>query len=190
MAHICPAGQGSGIAWQSPAAVQVWRVRVLPLQVVSRQLAPARSRRQPPMPSQPLLQASSRQVPVGSVPRAGTGTQVPCDPSTLQARQVPLQAVAQQRPCAQMPGAAQSLSRLHRAPTGRLPQEPSMQVLGEAHCESLPHWVTQRLPLHPLNGAQLRALGTSQLPPRHTPAPVSVLAAASQRPDRQEVPSR
>jgi hypothetical protein len=89
-----------------------------------------------------------------------------------------------------MPGAAQSLSRLHRAPTGRLPQEPSMQVLGEAHCESLPHWVTQRLPLHPLNGAQLRALGTSQLPPRHTPAPVSVLAAASQRPDRQEVPSR
>ena len=127
---------------------------------------------------------------MGSVPRAGTGTQVPSDPSTLQARQVPLQALAQQRPWAQMPGAAQSLSRLHRAPTGRLPHEPSRQVLGDAHCESLPHWLTQRLPLQPLNGAQLRAFGTWQLPPRQTPAAVSVLAAVSQRADRQVVPSR
>lgn len=64
-----------------------------------------------------------------------------------------------------------------------------MQVLGDAHCESLPHWVTQRLPLQPLNGAQLRAPGTWQLPPRQTPAAVSVLAEVSQLPDRQLVPS-
>ena len=34
-------------------------------------------------------------------------------------------------------------------------------------------WVTQRVPLHPRNGAQLRAAGTWQLPLRQVPAPVS-----------------
>jgi hypothetical protein len=101
------------------------------------------------MPLQPLLQASSRQAPVGSAPPTGTARQVPSEPSTLQAMQVPVQALAQQRPWAQMPGAAQSASRLQMAPTGRLPQSPSVQTLGAAHWESLPHWVTQRLPLQP-----------------------------------------
>jgi hypothetical protein len=149
MAHTCPIGQGSITIWQAPAAVQARRVRVVPLQVAAPQEAPSRSRRQPPLPSQPLLQASFRQLPVGSAPPAGTGAQVPSEPSTLHAWQLPLQAVAQHRPWAQMPGAAQSASRVHRAPTGRLPHEPSTQALGGAHCESLPHWPTQRAPLQP-----------------------------------------
>jgi hypothetical protein len=131
--QVWPMGQGVAVIWQTPAAVQVNVVRVVPLQVAARQEVPAASRRQAPMPLQPLLQASSRQAPVGSVPPTGTGLQVPSLPSTLQAMQVPAQAEAQQRPWAQMPGAAQSLFLAHRAPTGRPPHDPSVQTLGAAH---------------------------------------------------------
>ena len=66
-----------------------------------------------------------------------------------------------------------------------------MQTLRDAHCESLPHWLTQRLPLQPRNGAQLRAAGhLAAAAPADRRRAVSVLAAVSQRPDRQVVPSR
>jgi hypothetical protein len=112
---------------------------VVPLHVAARHEVPVFSRKQPPLPSQPLLQASLRQLPLGSAPPEGTGVQVPSAPSRLQARQAPLQALAQQRPWAQMPGPPQSWSRVHCAPMGRLPHEPPLQTLGLVHWASLPH---------------------------------------------------
>ena len=74
------------------------------------------------------------------------------------------------------------------APSGRFPQSPITQTLPDVHCESLPQLVAQRLPLHPLWGAQLRAPGTEQRPPWQVPAGVSALSSASQRADWQTVP--
>ena len=149
---------------QAPWALQVKRLTaVVPAQRAAWQLVPAGSRRQAPRPSQPLLQASSRQVPAGSAPPTGTGLQVPARPSSPQDMQGALQSVWQQRPWAQYPE-AQSVGRLHRAPTGRLPQLPSRQTLGLAHWSSRSHWVRQRVPLQPRNGAQPRGEGVTQAP--------------------------
>jgi hypothetical protein len=62
--------------------------------------------------------------------------------------QVALQAVPQQRPWAQMP-LMQSSALLQRAASGRLPQSPAAQTLGEVHWESLPQLLAHRVPAHP-----------------------------------------
>ena len=61
---------------------------------------------------------------------------------------MPLQALAQHRPCAQTP-LVQSPPRVQTAPLGRLPQSPAAQTLPLAHWLSLPQLVRQRLPLQP-----------------------------------------
>lgn len=159
-AHTSPAGQAAVLGWQAPAAVQVYVLSASEAaQVGVRHVVPAASRWHPPWPLHPLVHASCLQVPVGSAPPAGTARQVPTDPSRLQAMQVPLQADEQQRPCAQIPGAAQSSLRLQTEPMGRLPQELFSQTLPATHWASLWQYVAQRLPLQPRKGAHERGAG-------------------------------
>jgi hypothetical protein len=134
-----------------------------------------------------LLQASSRQLPAGSAPPAGTGLQVPAVPSSPHDMHEPRQSVWQQRPWAQKPE-AQSVGRLHSAPVGRLPQLPSTHTLGLAHWSSRSQPVRQRVPLQPRNGAQLRAGGLTHAPLWQVPAPVSALSVPLQRAARQVTP--
>jgi hypothetical protein len=76
--QICPAGQAAVTIAQVPSALQDRSVRLPPgVQAAGPQEVPSRSRRQCPLPSQPLLQASLRQEPIGSAPPAGTGWQLP-----------------------------------------------------------------------------------------------------------------
>jgi hypothetical protein len=71
------AGQASALSTQPPLALHTRNTRLPPSQRALPQLEFTGSRRQPPLPSQPLVQAPSEQVPVGSAPRAGTLAQRP-----------------------------------------------------------------------------------------------------------------
>jgi hypothetical protein len=181
------APQVAVVVWHIPAALQVLVVRELAgAHSAAPQTLPICSRAQAPPPSQPLEHASSLQAPPGSAPPRGTFAQVPSRPATAQDMHVVLQAVPQQRPWAQML-LMQSAALVHSAPLGRLPQSPAVQTSGAVHCESLPQLPVQRLPLQPRKGAQERAVEAVHLPPEHSPAGVSVLAAASHVGSRQTV---
>jgi hypothetical protein len=188
-AQISPDPQVSLVVWQTPAALQVLVLRTLfGPQPAGPQVVPAFSRWQPPLPSQPLEQASSRQIPAGSAPPVGTGLQVPSLPARSQAWQLPLQAELQQRPWAQKP-VAQSPSALQRAPRCRLPQLPATHTLPGVHWASLPQMARHRLPPQPAKGPHERAAGASQVPAAQVAAGVSALAGASQLAARHTVPS-
>jgi hypothetical protein len=91
--------QPSVLFWQTPLALQVRSVRAWSsLQVAGPQVVPARSRWQPPVPSQPFEHWSSRHSPAGSAPPGETWVQVPSLPGRLQATQLPPQGRSQQRP--------------------------------------------------------------------------------------------
>jgi hypothetical protein len=157
--HISAPPQLLVADWQAPPSLQVRSVCLsAPLQLALPQSVPAFSRRQPPPPSQPSAQASSRHWPDGSAPPAGMLLQTPSLPARLQARQVPSHAVAQHRPWAQVP-LAQSSPLPHRAPFSRLPQLPAAQPLPSVHWASLPQLTAQRFPSHPANGAHDRGGG-------------------------------
>jgi hypothetical protein len=181
------AGQLSGLSTQAPPALHTRSTRPPSAQRALPHDELTGSRWQPPLPSQPLVQAPSEQVPVGSAPRAGTLAQRPSCPGSAHDLHDPLQAVAQQRPWAHWP-LAHWPPELQEAPSGRFPQSPITHTLPDVHCESLPQLVAQRLPLQPRWGAQLRAPGTEQRPPWQVPAGVSALSPASQRADWQTVP--
>jgi hypothetical protein len=175
------------MVWQEPLGLQVLVTRRLSAaQSAPPHTLPAFSRAQAPPPSQPLEQASSRHEPEGSAPPRGTFEHLPSLPATAQDMQVELQGPSQQRPCAQTL-LSQSAALLHEAPSGRLPQSPAVQTLGEVHCESLPQLSAQRLPAQPWNGAQLRAAGVLHWPPSQMPAGVSLLAEALHFAGRQTV---
>jgi hypothetical protein len=78
--------------------------------------------------------------------------QVPSEPLTLQAWQVPEQVELQQTPCEQycLPSGAglQSLAALHEAPGGFRPHDPFTHELGETHWFVWVHTPKHRLPLH------------------------------------------
>jgi hypothetical protein len=187
--QIRPAAQASVVVWQAPVAEQVWRMRALPLrQLAGPHTVPGASCRHPPWPLQPLVQASMAHTPAGSAPPSGTLPQVPSLPGMLHAMQLPLQAEPQQRPWAQNP-VPHSLSALHWAPRGFLPQLPALQTLPAVHWASLPQMLRHMVPLQPLNGPQGRGAGTWHWPPVQAPAGVSALARASQLACRQTVPS-
>jgi hypothetical protein len=156
-------------------------------QVGVRHVVPGASRLQAPAPLHPPVHASNLQVPVGSAPPDGTGLQVPIEPSRAQDWHVPEQAVAQHRPCAQNPD-WQSSATLHREATGRLPHEPLSQRFPLTHWVSEAQKVAQRLPLQPRKGAHERGCGSWHEPLLQTAAATSLLAEASQEPDRQGVP--
>jgi hypothetical protein len=97
--HTWAAAQRSLLLWQAPAALQVRRVRApSSLQLAAPQDAPARSRWQPPAPSQPFEHWSSRHRPAGSAPPAGTFVHTPSLPGRSQATQIPSHGRSQQRP--------------------------------------------------------------------------------------------
>ena len=117
---------------------------------------------------------------------AGTGVHTPADWGRAQDTHDPVQALAQQTPCAQMPDAhSVGLLALQGSPFGLRPQLPRTQTLGVAHSVSVaqrcPHW----LPLQRL-GVQLR-VATAQAPFRQVPMAYR-LAEASQLSAWQMVP--
>jgi hypothetical protein len=122
--------------------------------------------RQAPTPSQkpsvPQLGApASVHWPSGSCP-AGTLVHEPTEPARLQARQVPVQAEAQQTPCAQVPD-WQSGSATQAAPRGDLPQLPPVQTFGATQSVLLVQLVRQSPPPQ-TNGAQLWVVPATQVP--------------------------
>jgi hypothetical protein len=147
---------------QAPRALHEGTDTVLPLQLAAPQGVPTASRWQSPAPLQPLEQASFAHVPEGSAPPTGTLLHWPSSPGRLHDWQAPLQAPAQQRPCAQtlLP---QSAALLQAAPTSRKPHDPPPHT-PVAHSESLLHRLAQAPLLQPRKGAQLRAGGALQVP--------------------------
>ena len=125
--------QATGRVSQTPPPVQRRSFTVpVPPQVEDPQVVFAASRRQPPLPLQELLHASSLQVPLGSAPPTPTLLHVPCLPGNAHDLQTPLQVVAQQNPWAQMP-LWQALPDVHLFPSSTLPQEPPLQTLPLTH---------------------------------------------------------
>jgi len=107
---LAPQTYGSQIAvvfLQLPAPSQLPALVAVPaVHEGEPQLVPAAAERQAPaplqVPSNPQGGAAA-QPPCGSLVPAATGAQVPADPATLQAAQVPQLAVPQQTPSAQFP---------------------------------------------------------------------------------------
>jgi hypothetical protein len=101
--------------------------------------------------------------------------QVPALPAIAHDLQVPVQAVAQQTPCAQIPE-LQSPSAPQVAPIGFLPQLPATQKLPVVQSLSLAH-VVLHCPADPhMNGMQDWLAGAAQAPlPSQRPAKVRVV---------------
>jgi hypothetical protein len=159
-----PAGQASVRSTHSPLALQTRSTRLSPPpQRAAPHDEPTGSRWQPPLPSQPLVQAPAVHIPAGSAPPTGTLAHVPSWPGRAHERHDPLQAPAQHRPWAHCP-LAHWVPALQMAPLGRLPQLPITQLLPAVHWLSLPQLLAQPLPLQPRWGAQLRPAGTAQRP--------------------------
>ena len=148
--HMNPFPQAVVRVSQAPLALQVRVTLELPEQVAPPQVTVPSplSRRQPPFPSQPLEQASSRHMPVGSAPPTKTLAHSPSCPGTAHERQVPLQAPAQHRPCAQTP-VMHSVPAVQMAPLGFFPQSLALQTLPPEHWASLPQLLRHAFPLHP-----------------------------------------
>jgi hypothetical protein len=109
----------------------------------------------------------------GSWP-AGTLVQTPVLPAIAQDMQVPLQAVAQQIPCAQNPE-LQSVAVAQLAPIGARPQLPFLHVLPAAQSASTVQVVLHWPPAAQENGTQDRLAVVTQVPrPSQRPAKVSV----------------
>lgn len=179
--HTCPAPQEVVLVWQAPLALQVPLTRVpSAAQLGAWQVAPATSCRQPPIPSQPLRQALSGQVPVGSAPRWGTRVQVPSEPGSAHDWHTPSHAVLQQRPWAQMPAPPHSSSREQAAPMGRLPQDPFWHEVPATHWAWPLQKVRQWLPWQPWKGAHDCGAGTAQLPFLQVPTSVALFEVPSQ----------
>lgn len=125
--------------------------------------------------------------PAGSVAPDGTALQVPLLVASEQDMQVPLQAVAQQTPCAHWPD-RHSVPAWQTAPLGLSPHDPLLQVAGAAQSASL-----AQVDLHAfrpqVNGKQDAGLGTVQVPaPSQAPLAVKVLPGAGQFAPAQAVP--
>lgn len=72
----------------------------------------------------------------------GTLLHVPSEPGTAHDRQVPVQTLPQQIPCAQIPE-LHCESVLHAALIGSRPQLPPTQVFGDAHSAVVVHVARQ-----------------------------------------------
>lgn len=164
-------------------------VTVEPLQVAPAHAVPAAYFWQAPLPLQkPLVPQvvapASLQWASGSCP-AGTATQVPTEPVRLQALQIPVQAVAQQTPCAQNPE-LQVAPVAHAVPFGERPQlfVAVLQVAGAAQSVLLAQAVLQAVPAAlQAKGAQLAGVAVWQVPaPSHVraavPDPLAQVAVA------------
>ena len=171
-ASVVPATQ-SPTPSQRPASVSV-----PPVQASVPQTVPETASRQAPAPSQ---RPSVPQAEVvlgahwasGSWP-AGTLAQVPTLPAIAQDMQVPVQALAQQIPCAQNPE-LQSVAAAQLAPMGPLPQLPFLHVLPAEQSASTVQVVWHWPPVAQENGTQDWLGVVRQVPrPSQRPAKVSV----------------
>ena len=144
------------------------------------------------MPSQKpvlpqLLAPWSVQFPAGSVPLAATGEQVPAAPESAQDMQVPVQAVPQQTPWAQMV-LLHSVPLEQTAPFGLSPHDPEMQDAGIAQSLSVAQVALQAL-VPQANGKQEDDGGIPQVPaPSQVPPGVKVVPLVGQVAPWQEVP--
>jgi hypothetical protein len=176
---LAPQMYGAQLAvvfWQAPAPSQLPPLVAVPaVQEGEPQLVPAAAERQAPaplqVPSNPQGGAAA-QPPCGSLVPAATAEQVPADPATLQAAQVPQLAVPQQTPSTQLPP-WHSLPAAQDWPRRLSPHEPALQTFPGAQSPSLPQTATQAEPLQ-ANGAQLWVLADWQ-----TPAPLQVRASVA-----------
>ena len=166
-------------AWQVPIPLQVRAdVSVDPVHVAAAHCVPAAYRRHAPPPSQvpssPQVAAPpSVHWPSGSCP-LGTLLHEPTVPAIAHERQVPVQVVAQQTPCAQIP-MLHSAFPPQAAPIGLRPQLLPLQVLGDAQ-SALVVQVVRQAPLPHANGAQPDESTVWQVPvPLHVRAGVNVV---------------
>ena len=125
--------------------------------------------------------------PVGSVPPAVIGVQVPALPCSAHDMHLEPQVVAQQAPCAQTP-LPHSVPPAQTAPSGLRPQEPALQEAGGAQSAS-----AVQDELHTAapqaNGAQELDIGVTQVPaPSQVAAGVNVVPAGGQLAPAQGVP--
>jgi len=124
----------------------------------------------------PAAASLATQRPLGSVPPAGTGRQLPTFPGTLQVRQIPavassLHAVSQHTPSVQWPLAHWELAE-HAVPGGFRPQELLTQVLGATQSASVVQVDLQAATLQ-TKVPQEELLGVTQFPaPSHVEAGV------------------
>ena len=93
----------------------------------------------------------SLHVPVGSTPPAAIGEQVPAVPVSAQDRQLAVQVVAQQTPCAQMP-LVHSFAAAHAAPLPLSPHEPAVHTAGATQSASAVQLVAQAAAAPQRNG--------------------------------------
>jgi hypothetical protein len=144
------------------------------------------------LPSQkPLLSQLAApalvQVPVGSVPPPGTGEQVPAVAASAHERQVPVQAVRQQTPCAQNP-VVHSCPSAQVAPGGLRPQEPPVHTAGAAQSASAVQ-VALHTEAPQWKGKHEVEEGVTHLPaPSHVAPGVNVVPPAGQLGSAQGIP--
>ena len=138
--------------WQVPVPLHICAgVNVEPVHVAPAHCVPATYSRQAPLPlhvpsaPQPAGPASVHWL-RGSSP-LGTLLHVPSEPAIAHDRQVPVQALPQQMPCAQIPE-LHCASVLHAALIGSRPQLPPEQVFGDAHSAVVVHAVRHAAPPH------------------------------------------
>jgi hypothetical protein len=96
--------------------------------------------------------------------------QVPALPDSAHERQVPVHAIEQHTPCAQIPE-LHSVPSPHVAPSGFFPQLPITQMLGGTQSMSIVQ-VVRHWPFAPhMNGAQVWLAAATQVPaPSQRPA--------------------
>jgi hypothetical protein len=125
--------------------------------------------------------------PAGSVPLAGTGEHVPPAPVSAHDMQVPLHAVPQQMPWAQM-ALLHSVPLEQTAPFGLSPHDPPMQEAGIAQSLSVAHVALQAF-VPQAKGKQEEEAGIPQVPaPSQVPPGVKVVPVGGQVAPWQEVP--
>ncbi len=125
--------------------------------------------------------------PVGSVPPAAIGEQVPVLPVSAHDMHLPAQLVAQQTPWAHTV-LWHSVPAWQTAPFGLSPHDPPLQVAGGAQSASLAQ-VDRQAPGPHANGKHDRGAGTVHVPaPSQVPPAVKVLPGIAQVAFAQAVP--
>ncbi len=179
--HTRLPGQLAGVtALQVPAPSQVAAgVSVAPVQLAAAHTVPLGQSRQCPAPSQrpsakqPEAAVAAHWLATAGAAPAGTGEQVPALPESAHDRQVPVQALSQQTPCAQKPDTHDE-ALVQGAPGGSLPQLPLLHTLGATQSALVVQVILQAAVPHP-NGSHMAVVAGRQVPaPSQVRAWVSV----------------
>jgi hypothetical protein len=139
-----------------------------PVQLAAAHCVPLGQSRQCPAPShrpsvkQPAAEVIVHWLKVAGACPAGIGEQVPAEPLSAHDRQVPVQAVSQQTPCAQKPE-THDAAVAQAAPGGSLPQLPLLQTLGATQ-SALVVQVALHMPAPQPNGSHMAVVALRQVP--------------------------